>query len=211
MARLSGELTFCEPDVRVAMNTWLPRLARLVDEGIDRRDSAWIWRTAATFMVARSFPRQSGSARADDFAPVVPLLARALEGLSADNLVERVEGLADDISNSSGLVRRTRDGRPFRTISAASKLVWTAAPEIGVIYDQWAYLRISRVYPITRGAYGGYVRAVREEMPRHHEFITAMQAHAAPELRDRSWLPGKVFDFCLYARAGREPRSGLQP
>lgn len=125
-----------------------------------------------------------------------------MDGLSDENLVERVDALADAISAEPGLVRR-RGERPVRPISAASKLVWTARPSTGIIFDARARncLLAARLLHRT-GGYGAYVEAVRREMPRHADVIARLVPYAGPSLADAPWLSGKIFDFCLYAHGG---------
>ncbi|WP_139342634.1 hypothetical protein [Methylobacterium radiotolerans] len=195
-------LAFCEATVRTEMIRWLPRLAALVDRAAAGLEAEGVARTARVFMVARSFSRRS-TVRAEDFAPVVPLIARAVDGLTRDNLVSRVETLMRDMGAVPGLVRLTQDGRPYAVLSAASKFIWTAAPEVGIIIDQRARLCLSRAYPVGRsGSYGEFVHAARTEMLRHADFIETLVPHAPAELREAPWLRAKIFDFCLYAHGG---------
>lgn len=196
-------LTFCEATVRDAMDEWLPQLAALIDRAAASLDAEAVTRTAQVFMVARSFSRRSDTERVEDFAPAVPLISRAVAGLTEDNLVERVEGLMRNMGAVPGLVRRTRDGRPYGVLSAASKFVWTAAPSVGIIIDGRARRCLARAHPIERrGAYGAFVHAARTEMARHANFIEALVPHAPAELRGAPWLRAKIFDFCLYAHGG---------
>ncbi|MET0528136.1 MAG: hypothetical protein ABW003_07305, partial [Microvirga sp.] len=179
-----------------------PRLAPLVEAMTERIDARTIELTAAAFIVARSFPRRTVGDRASDFLPVVAMLERAVDGLSDENLVERVDALADAISAEPGLVRR-RANRPVRPISAASKLVWTARPNAGIIYDARARNCLIAAGLLRRSSgYGAYVEAVRREMPRHADVIARLAPHAGPNLVDAAWLSGKIFDFCLYAHGG---------
>ncbi|MDP4005056.1 hypothetical protein [Methylobacterium sp. NEAU K] len=198
----ASALVFDDEVVSAAMVAWLPRLAPLVEAMSRRIDARTIELTAAAFIVARSFPRRSLDSRASDFLPVVALLSDTVDGLTDTNLVERVDALADAISATPGLVRQ-RGERPVRPISAASKLVWTARPSIGIIFDARARNCLMFAGLLQRsGGYGAYVQAVRSEMPKHTETIARLAKHAGPQLADAPWLPGKIFDFCLYAHAG---------
>lgn len=204
-------LVFCEATVRDAMDQWLLRLAALIDRAAASLDAEAVTRTAQVFMVARSFSRRGEGERIEDFAPVVPLLSRAVTGITADNLVERVEALMRDMGAVPGLVRRTREGRPYGVLSAASKFVWTAAPSVGVIIDGRARRCLSGAHPIDRrGAYGAFVHATRTEMVQHADFIEALVPHAPVEMRNAPWLRAKIFDFCLYAHGGAAMRQRRQ-
>lgn len=200
--RPAARLTFDQAVVGAAMRAWLPRLVPLVEAMAERIDARTIELTAAAFIVARSFPRRAAGDRASDFLPIVALLKRAVDGLSDENLVERVDALADAISAEPGLVRRRGD-QPVRPISAASKLVWTARPSTGIIFDARARNCLLAAGLLRRsGGYGAYVEAVRGEMPRHADVIARLVPHAGPDLADAPWLSGKIFDFCLYAHGG---------
>lgn len=195
-------LVFDDAVVSAAMTAWLPRLGPLVEAMAARIDARTIELTAAAFIVARSFPRRNLGDRASDFLPIVALLSEAVDGITDENLVERVDGLADAISASPGLVRQ-RGERPVRPISAASKLVWTARPSVGIIFDARARNCLMSAGLLRRwGGYGAYVEAVRSEMPKHADTIARLAGSAGPQFTNAPWLPGKIFDFCLYAHAG---------
>jgi hypothetical protein len=159
---------------------------------------------ARAHMVARQFPKRHGRERARDFAPIVKPLRQALDELDRDNLVARVEQLAEKFAKIPGLVRSNRgDRESSRLLSAASKFLWIGAPEIAIVYERWSATALRKLgYSVPTGDYRAFVEAHRTELPKHDaelDSVAAALVRAHPSLSELGWLKARLFDLWLYA------------
>jgi hypothetical protein len=179
---------------------WLSLESALVDEMRAGPSAELLARTAAVFMVARQFPRRHSSDRSRDFDLVVAPFQQCLSGLAAENLVPRVSQFAFDLGAMEGLVRRNpRSGEGIRPLSAASKFVWVAVPEIGIVYDRLARTYLGRLgHRVPIGDYGRFVAAFLSELPKHEDELSAVVKRLGTEAAAKPWMKRKIFDLWLY-------------
>lgn len=169
-------------------------------------DGALLAKVASHFIVARQFPR--GAGRAADFQPIVEPFRVAADGLNAGNLVGRVEAFAGALSDLKVTKFNTRNGKHDLPISACSKFLWCARPEVSIIFDRRARDCLSRLgHRVPVGSYADYVVAFEAEYRRREASIqAAVPVMGLPESA-RSWSGRKLLDFWLYAN-GTLPKAG---
>jgi hypothetical protein len=180
---------------------WLSIESALVDQMCSGPTAELLARTAAVFMVARQFPKRHPSDRARDFDLAVAPFQQCLSGLAAKNLVSRVIQFASDLGAIDGFVRQNRKGDGgIRPLSAASKFVWVAAPEIGIVYDRLARTYLGRLgHRVPIGDYGRFVAGFLSELPKHEDELSAALNQLDPEAAAKPWMKRKLFDLWLYS------------
>lgn len=180
---------------------WLSLESALVDEMRAGPTAALLARTAAVFMVARQFPKRHPTDRARDFDLAVAPFQQCLSGLAAENVVSRVTQFASALGAIEGLVKRKlKSDEGIRPLSAASKFVWVAAPEIGIIYDRLARTYLGHLgYRVPIGHYGAFVAAFLSELPKHEDELSAVARQLDSEAAAKPWMKRKLFDLWLYS------------
>ena len=180
---------------------WLSLESALVDEMRAGPTAELLARTAAVFMVARQFPKRHPTDRARDFDLAVAPFQQCLSGLAAENVVSRVTQFAFALGAIEGLVRRKlKNDEGIRPLSAASKFVWVAAPEIGIVYDRLARTYLGRLgYRVPIGDYRGFVAAFLSELPKHEDELSAVVKRLSTEAAAKPWMKRKLFDLWLYS------------
>ena len=184
---------------------WLSLEAALVEEMRAGPTPDLLARVAAVFGVARQFPKRHPTDRARDFDLALPPFEKCLVGLTAENLTSRVTQLATTLGAIGSLVRQKPDGASIRPLSAASKFVWTAAPEIGIVYGRLARTCLGRLgYHVPVGDYAAFVCAFRCEFPKHEADLVTALSYLGPEFAAQPWIKEKLFDLWLYTN-GKAP------
>ena len=133
------------------------------------------------------------------------------QGLTLGNVVPTVNRLATELSRLRVIhkdgTRRAVDGgtkgRPYTTrgcapISAASKFLWFANPEVEIIYDSRAARSMRRLNRITwKSDYAAYVKSFLELLSeRRSEIEEAVKAMGLP--KPYPWAASKLLDSWLY-------------
>jgi hypothetical protein len=180
---------------------WLKLEGDLVDEMRGGPTSERLARTASIFMVARQFPKRHLRDRSRDFDPAVAPLQRCLSGLRAENLVSKVTKFAADLGAIKGLVKQNpKSGDGIRPLSAASKFVWVAVPEIGIVYDRHARTCLGRLgHEVPTGDYERFVAAFLSELPKHEDDLSAAVERLGPVAANKPWMKRKLLDLWLYS------------
>lgn len=172
-------------------------------------------RLASLFQIARQFPRwnpdRTNRKPADEYQAVVKRIKDYGQGLTSEDMVPTVNRLAAELSrlrviHGEGAFRTVDDGsegRPYTKggcvpISAASKFLWFANPEVGIIYDTRAARSMRRLNRITwKSDYAAYVKSFLELLSeRRSEIEEAVKAMGLP--KPYSWAASKLLDSWLY-------------
>lgn len=99
----------------------------------------------------------------------------------------------------------------IRPLSAVSKFVWTAAPEVGVIYDRLARTCLVYLgYRVTMGDYGAFVSAFRLELANHDGELVSALSLLDPAVASAPWIKSKLLDLWLYTN-GKATGRGDRP
>jgi hypothetical protein len=178
---------------------WINSESQLVQQMQQGVTSEVIYQSASVFMVARQFPKRNADRRSEDFDRVVGPLKVAVEGLTSTNLVERVVKFAKKLSSIPGLLKE-RNGKAVIPISAASKFVWVAAPDRGVIYDRHARRGLVKLgHSVPERDYGAFVAAFRDEYQKQALKITSGLKFVDSQIASESSIGAKIFDLWLYS------------